>query len=61
ASRIQKRNGGENFSLLRRLALGLLKQHPSEDSIKCKRYEAGLDVNFLEEVLKSSPKMGNPK
>jgi predicted transposase YbfD/YdcC len=52
ASRIQKRHGGENFALLRRLALGLLKRHPSKESIKSKRYEAALDVTFLEEVLK---------
>jgi predicted transposase YbfD/YdcC len=52
ASRIQKRAGGENFALLRRLALGLLKRHPRKDSIKSKRYEAALDVAYLEEVLK---------
>lgn len=52
ASRIVKRHGGENFALLRRLALGLLKQHPSKTSIKSKRYEAALDIAFLEEVLK---------
>jgi predicted transposase YbfD/YdcC len=52
ASRIQKRKGGENFALLRRLALGLLKRHPSKESIKCKRSAAALDVAFLEEVLK---------
>lgn len=52
ASRIRKRNGGQNFALLRRLALGLLKRHPSKESIKSKRYEAALDVAFLEEVLR---------
>jgi predicted transposase YbfD/YdcC len=52
ASRIQKRHGGENFALLRRLALGLLKRHPGKTSIKGKRYEAALDIAFLEEVLK---------
>jgi predicted transposase YbfD/YdcC len=52
ASHIQRRNGGENFALLRRIALGLLKQHPSQGSIRSKRYEAALDVSFLEEVLK---------
>jgi predicted transposase YbfD/YdcC len=52
ASRIQKRHGGENFALLRRLALGLLKRHPGKASIKDKRYEAALDSAFLEEVLK---------
>ncbi len=51
ASRIQNRHGGENFAMLRRLALGLLKQHPSQGSIRSKRYEAALDVAFLEEVL----------
>lgn len=51
ASRIQNRHGGENFAMLRRLALGLLKQHPTEGSIRSKRYEAALDVGFLEEVL----------
>jgi predicted transposase YbfD/YdcC len=53
ASRIQNRHGGQNFSLLRRLALGLLKQHPSKESIQSKRYQATLDVSFLEEILKT--------
>jgi predicted transposase YbfD/YdcC len=52
ASRIQNRHGSENFAMLRRLALGLLKQHPSQGSIRSKRYEAALDVEFLGEVLK---------
>jgi predicted transposase YbfD/YdcC len=52
ASRIQKRHGGENFALLRRLALALLKRHPGKGSIRTKRYQATLDVAFLEEILK---------
>lgn len=60
-SRIQKRHSGENFALLRRLALGLLKRHPSQGSIKSKRYEAALDAAFLEEVLKGEPIMGKLK
>lgn len=60
-SRIQKRHSGENFALLRRLALGLLKRHPGKGSIKGKRYEAALDAAFLEEVLKGEPKMGKLK
>lgn len=52
ASRIQNRHGAENFAMLRRVALGLLKQHPIEGSIRSKRYEAALDVGFLEEVLR---------
>jgi hypothetical protein len=51
ASRIQDRRGGENFAMLRRFALGLLKQLPGEGSIRSKRYEATLDVSFLEEIL----------
>ena len=51
ASRIQNRHGGENYAMLRRLALGLLKQHPGQGSIRSKRYEAALDVAFLEDVL----------
>jgi len=37
--------------VVRRLALGLLKQHPSTASVACKRLTAGLDTAFLEEVL----------
>jgi predicted transposase YbfD/YdcC len=52
ASQIEKRHAGENFGLLRRLALGLIKQHPEKGSVRLKRYEAALDVSFLEEILK---------
>jgi hypothetical protein len=61
ASRIRSRHGGEDIALLGRLALGLLKQQPSQASIPTKRYEASLDVAFLEEVLKQGPKLGKPK
>jgi predicted transposase YbfD/YdcC len=60
ASRIYSRHGGENIALLRRLALGLLKRHPSQASIPTKRYEASLDAAFLEEVLKQGPNLGKP-
>jgi predicted transposase YbfD/YdcC len=60
ASRIHSRHGGENIALLRRLALGLLKRHPSQASIPTKRYEASLDAAFLEEVLKQGPNLGKP-
>jgi predicted transposase YbfD/YdcC len=58
-SRIQKRNGGINFALLRKIALSLLKRHPSEDSINRKRYAAALDVSFLEEILALADKLGD--
>jgi predicted transposase YbfD/YdcC len=50
-SHIRKHNAAENFSLLRRLALCLLKRHPGLESISTKRYKATLSVSFLEEVL----------
>jgi predicted transposase YbfD/YdcC len=58
-SRIQKRNGGINFALLRKIALSLLKRHPSEDSINRKRYAAALDTSFLEEIITSADKLGD--
>jgi predicted transposase YbfD/YdcC len=61
ASRIEERRGGQNFALLRRLALGLLKQHPSKGSVRSKRYEASLDVDFLEEIIKLELILGKPK
>jgi predicted transposase YbfD/YdcC len=51
ASRIQQRNAAENFALLRRMALGLLKQNPAKQSIARKRKGAALDPGFLEEIL----------
>ncbi len=59
ASRIRKRRGAENFALLRRLALSLLKQHPAKKSIGCKRLAAALDTVFLEEVLHGAGNSGN--
>ncbi len=52
ASRIQRRHGAENFALLRRLAFALLKRYPGKGSMRIKRYQATLDVAFLEEILK---------
>jgi hypothetical protein len=51
ASRIKERHAAENFALLRRMALGLLKQNPSKQSIARKRKEAALDSGFLGEIL----------
>jgi predicted transposase YbfD/YdcC len=50
-SRIQDRRGAENFGLLRKMALGLLKRHPAKKSIARKRKAAALDTAFLEETL----------
>jgi predicted transposase YbfD/YdcC len=53
-SRIQGRRGAENFDLLRKLALVLLKRHSAKESIACKRLHAALDVDFLEEIIQQS-------
>jgi predicted transposase YbfD/YdcC len=50
-SRIQERHAAENFGLLRKMALSLLKRNPSKKSIARKRKAAALDTAFLEEIL----------
>ena len=54
SSRIRKDNGARNISILRRLALNLLRQEPSKGSLKMKRYKAGLDDSFLLQILANS-------
>jgi predicted transposase YbfD/YdcC len=51
ANRVQRRHGGENLALLRRLALSLLKRQGGKESMACKRLAAALDPAFLEEIL----------
>ena len=58
ASRIRKRHAAENFALLRKLALVLLKQHPEPISIARKRLSAALDPAFLEAVLNKAGQSG---
>ena len=58
-NRVTKRHGAENLALLRRLALPLLKRHPSKRSIACKRLAAALDTTFLEEILTGNINLGN--
>jgi predicted transposase YbfD/YdcC len=50
-SRIQDRQGAENFGVLRKIALSLLKRNPAKTSIARKRKAAALDTDFLEEIL----------
>ncbi len=54
ANRVTKRNGAENLSLLRRLALMMLKRHPSKQSIAGKQWQAALNPQFLEDVLSAN-------
>jgi predicted transposase YbfD/YdcC len=58
ASRIENRHGAANFALLRKMALGLLKQHPRKDSIARKRKRAALDTAFLAETLAGANEPG---
>jgi predicted transposase YbfD/YdcC len=44
-------NGAENFAVLRRFALNMLKLHPAKLSLKRKRFKAALDDAFLDQLL----------
>lgn len=50
-SRVRKDHGPENFGMLRRMAVSLLKAEQSKGSIQVKRLKAGWDNDFLEKVL----------
>ena len=58
-NRVSKRHEAENLALVRKLALVLLKQHPSKQSFACKRLSAALDTDFLEEIICGADKSGN--
>lgn len=51
SSRIRNGHGPENMGLLRRLTLNLIKQEPSKQSIKQKRYRAAMDNEFATKIL----------
>ncbi len=55
ASRIRKGHAAENFALLRRLSVNLLKQEKTfKGSLRMKRYKAALDNDYLLKVLAAS-------
>jgi predicted transposase YbfD/YdcC len=54
ASRICKDYAPRNMSLLRRLALNLLHQESSKGSLAMKRYRAGLDDQFMLQILSAN-------
>lgn len=58
-NRVQRRHGAENLAFLRRLALVLLKRHGGKQSMACKRFMAGLDADFLAEILATGSNSGN--
>lgn len=50
-SRVRKDHGPENFALVRRLALSMLKAEGSKGSIRGKRLIAGWNNDFMEKLL----------
>ena len=54
ANRVQQRTEAANFSLLRKMALSMLKRNPRKGSIAVKRYLAALAPDFLAEILSGS-------
>lgn len=47
-----QRQGAANLAVVRKSALTLLKRHPSKESMRNKRQQAGWDTDYLEEVLR---------
>ncbi len=56
-SKVPESGPVKNFTLFRKLALALLKQHPRQDSIARKRKTAALDPNSLAEALPGRTKL----
>jgi predicted transposase YbfD/YdcC len=50
-SRVRNRTFAENLSWLRRMTLGLIKQHPGKQSNIMKRRMAGWSLDFLMQIL----------
>jgi predicted transposase YbfD/YdcC len=50
-SRVRKDHGPENFALLRRMAVSMLKAEGSKGSIRGKRLIAGWNNDFMEKIL----------
>ena len=49
--RVQQRQAAANLAVVRRLALNLLKQEPTEMGMAKKRFAAAPDAEYLEQVL----------
>ena len=56
-SRIRIGDGAENFAVLRRITLNLLKQEKSrKSSMRVKRYRATCSLEYLETVMGARPR-----
>jgi len=51
ASRIRKRDGPENVSVLRRIAMNMIRQDERAGSLRQKRKRAGWDDEYREQIL----------
>jgi predicted transposase YbfD/YdcC len=58
ANRYTKRNGVQNLAMLRKIALMMLKRHPSKQSLAGKQWNAALNPEFLKEVLVANANSG---
>lgn len=52
-SRVRTGNAPQNFTVLRHIALNLLRHAPGKGSIDTKRFRAALDEQYLLQVLQS--------
>ena len=50
-STIRKKNGAQNTSLIKKVALNLLKADKTKGSVRCKRKRSGWDSRFLASLL----------
>ena len=54
--RIRRGDGAQNFAILRRIALNLIKQEKSaKASVRLKRLKAGWSIDYLQKLLGLHP------
>ena len=54
--RIRRGDGAQNFAILRRIALNLIKQEKSDKaSVRLKRLKAGWSIDYLQKLLGLRP------
>ncbi|MCL2084617.1 MAG: ISAs1 family transposase [Oscillospiraceae bacterium] len=54
ACRTRKDNSAENFSVIRKIALNILKNFPAKMSLRRKRFKCEYDADFMADVLLSA-------
>ena len=57
ACRIRRGDGAQNFAILRRIALNLIKQDKSgKSSVRTRRLKAGWSIDYLQKLLGLHPR-----